>query len=210
MTLSLSTLPPAEKASTLCQCIYKTFISEQDPKGFILFPTVYIFRYCVGYMGFPSVLLLKNQKHSPLWYADWKIMQSWPKLQVDLWPFPTDGKTQTKWMQWNQLLPKDSAFLSPLNPFLLSGCQSLWIFFFPSWTATEWSRCACFFLTSEVPRQDLPQAVCCASAVTVLSKEKFFIAVSIRDQSTAIFHLKNQHSGMIPFLGLSQTGSTSC
>lgn len=59
MTLSLSTLLPKKKASTLCQCIYKTFVSEQDPKGFVPFPTVYIFRYCVGYMGFPSVLLLK-------------------------------------------------------------------------------------------------------------------------------------------------------
>lgn len=34
-----------------------------------------------------------------------------PKLQVDLQSFPIDGKTQR--MQGNQLLPKDSAFLSP-------------------------------------------------------------------------------------------------
>lgn len=44
MTLSLSAVPPMEKVSTLCQCIYKTFVSELDPKGFVPFPTMYTFR----------------------------------------------------------------------------------------------------------------------------------------------------------------------
>lgn len=173
---------------------------------------MYIFRYCVGYKGFPSALLLKNQKHSPLWYAGLKIMQSWPKLQVDLWPFPTDGKTQTKWMQWNQLLPKDSDFLSPLNPFLLSGCQSLWVFSFLTWTATEESIIghACMFLPHIWGFQTGPSSscvlfICCYCALKVLHSP-----VSTRDQSMDVFHLKIQHSGMISFLGLSQICSTSC
>lgn len=59
MTLSLSAILPMEKVSTLCQCIYKTFISELVLTGFVPFTTVYTFRYCVGYVEFPSVLLLK-------------------------------------------------------------------------------------------------------------------------------------------------------
>lgn len=193
ITFSLSALPPKEKASSLCQYIYKTFTSEQDPKGFIPFPTVHIFRYCVGYMGFPSVLLLKDQNHSPLWYADWKTMQSWPKLQVDLWPFPTDGKTQTKWMQWNQLLPKDSAFLSPLNPFLLSGCQSLWVFSFPSWTATEESlsglavHASCSHLRS--PNRSKTFRKRCAAHLLLLCSQR---------KSSPCFHQRSVHGHLPP------------
>lgn len=48
---------------------------------------------------------------------------------------------------------------------------------------------ACFFLTSEVPKQDLPQAVCSASAVSTLSKE---------NPPLPFFHQRPVHGHLLP------------
>lgn len=136
MTLSLSALFPMEKASTLCQFIYKTFISEQDPKGFVPFPTVYIFRYCVGYMGFLSVLLLKIRNTLLCGMRTEKSRRADQSCRWTYGHSPLMEKHKQNECSEINCSPK-TAFLSPLNPFLLSGCQSLWVFSFLTRTATE-------------------------------------------------------------------------